>query len=234
MLIKNPKSFVKGLLMSAIFVGVLVAMFMPIFEGENAFRAADKLFNTISKGSTYYIPMLQELVAPLNDKQVDGVVKIKASDREAVKTLFSKMGAAVSETQDGLRVSVDLKTLLDTALKDADDMFHNRGEVVENRYGFDEKAVLFAWWNGLKGVEKALSAEKRFAEAKVVGEVLDRGISVGYNYYTVAPEKAADRWGVLTFALVFYVIYTLWWGFAVYLLFEGIGLQLTAGKKKEM
>jgi hypothetical protein len=30
------------------------------------------------------------------------------------------------------------------------------------------------------------------------------------------------------------VVYTLWWGFAVFYLFEGVGLQLTAGKKKEV
>jgi hypothetical protein len=30
------------------------------------------------------------------------------------------------------------------------------------------------------------------------------------------------------------VIYTLWWGVAILYLFEGIGLQMKAGKKKEV
>ena len=235
MLIKNKKSFVKGLLMSLIFFAILTAMFMPLYEGENAFRASDKLFNTISKGSTYYIPMLQELVAPHKDKSLDAVaLKLDDKARESVKTVFTKAGARVSSDSAGLTVTVSLKTLFDAALTDADDMFHNKGDEVASRYGIEEKTVLLAWWNGLRSVERSLKNEKRFTEAKAVAEVLDRGVAVGYNYYRVDPQNAADRWAILTFALVFYVFYTLWWGFAVYYLFEGLGLQLTAGRKKEM
>ena len=93
--------------------------------------------------------------------------------------------------------------------------------------------MMTAWWNGLKALSKALDNQKRFAESAYVGELISRGIEVGYNYYKVKPEKAADKWLILTSALIFYVIYTLWWGFAIYFLFEGVGLQLTAGHKKE-
>ena len=234
MLIKNRTSFAKGMVMTVVFVAVLVTMFMPIFEGENAFRAADKLFNTISKGSTYYVPLLEEMVAPHDDGAVDGPIKLQEGARADVETVFAKIGANVSDRPDGLNVDIGFEALFDAVLGDVDDMFHNRGEKVSARYGIPEKRVLYAWWNGLRGVEKALSAEKRFTEAKVMSEVLDRGVAVGYNYYKVEPQKAADRWSILTFALVFYVAYTLWWGFAVYFLFEGVGLQLTAGKKKEV
>ena len=81
---------------------------------------------------------------------------------------------------------------------------------------------------------KLLESDERFKEAAYLGELLNRGIAVGYNYYTVEPEKAADRWAILTGSLIFYVVYTLWWGFAIFFLFEGLGLQLTAGKKKEV
>jgi hypothetical protein len=30
------------------------------------------------------------------------------------------------------------------------------------------------------------------------------------------------------------VVYTMWWGFAIFFLFEGFGLEMKAGKKKEM
>lgn len=234
MLIKNKTSFAKGMVMTAVFVAVLVVMFLPVFEGENAFRAADKLFNTISKGSTYYVPLLKEVVAPHKENQLDGVIKIQKEARDDVRTVLSKIGAEVTDDPDGLHVKLGFSTLFDAVLADVDDMFHNRGEAVSTRYGLPERQVLYAWWNGLRSVEKTLSAQKRFAEAKVMGEVLDRGVAVGYNYYEVEPQQAADRWGILTFSLVFYVVYTLWWGFAIYFLFEGFGLQLTAGKKKEV
>ncbi len=234
MLIKNKTSFVKGMMMSAVFVVVLVAMFLPLFDNENAFRAADKLFNTISKGSTYYVPLLKEMAVLDTDSRLNGVIKIQDAHRGDVATVLTQAGAEVGDATEGLEISVSFDTLFKAVLSDVDDMFHNRGGAVADRYGLPEKRVLHAWWNGLRGMEKALSAKKRFDEAKVISEVLDRGVAVGYNYYGVAPQQAADRWGILTFALVFYVAYTLWWGFAVFFLFEGFGLQLTAGKKKEV
>jgi hypothetical protein len=221
--------------MSAIFIAVLITMFMPIFNGENAFRAADKLFNTISKGSTYYIPMLKEGAAPYSDEKLDGTIKVqKGVSADDIAKVLRGAGADVEQAGDGLKVSARLGELFDAALKDSDDMFHNRGDVVEGRYGIPPKRALFAWWSGLVAITKLLESEKRFKEAAYIGELQARGVEVGYNYFKIEPEKASDRWLILTGSLIFYIIYTLWWGFAIYFLFEGIGLQLTAGKKKEL
>ena len=74
-----------------------------------------------------------------------------------------------------------------------------------------------------------------FPPATFIGKsVIKRAIEVGYNYYGIEGEKAADRWGIILFSLVFYVVYTMWWGFAIFYMFEGIGLEMTAGKKKDM
>jgi hypothetical protein len=59
-------------------------------------------------------------------------------------------------------------------------------------------------------------------------------VEVGYNYYGIAPESAKSKAGILAFALVFYVIYTLWFGYAILMLFEGFGLEMKKGAKKEM
>jgi hypothetical protein len=231
-MIKNTKSFVKGVFMSIVFVVILALLFIPIYNGGNAFRAADKLFNTISKGSTYYIPMLKQNVEQHKDGAFDGIIKVE-KQLDDVRKVLKAAGADVTADGGNLKIKVGLGMLYDAALRDSDDMFHNRGKSVRDRYGLPEKQVLFAWWNAFKGLEKALSAEKRFSEAAYIGEVLSRGVAVGYNYYKVTPKRASDRWLILTSALIFYVIYTLWWGFAVYFLFEGLGFQLTAGHKKE-
>ena len=65
-------------------------------------------------------------------------------------------------------------------------------------------------------------------------EVVKKGVEVAYNFAKIEPESASSRMGILTFSLIFYVIYTLWWGLAVMFIFEGIGLQMTAGTKKEV
>jgi hypothetical protein len=57
---------------------------------------------------------------------------------------------------------------------------------------------------------------------------------VGYNFYRIETRKVSTVAGMLVFSLVFYVAYTLWWGYAVLFLFEGAGLQMKAGAKKEV
>jgi hypothetical protein len=57
---------------------------------------------------------------------------------------------------------------------------------------------------------------------------------VGYNFSGIAPEKVSSKTITLIVSLVFYVCYTIWWGFSIFFLFEGFGLAMEAGKKEEM
>jgi hypothetical protein len=235
MLIKRKGVFLRGLVMSVVFAAVLILMFLPLFRGDDAFRAADKLFNSISKGSTYYIPMLKEKLPEFRKGTVSGLTLLPSAARpEDVVAVLKAAGADASMVSGRLKLSSDLGKLFDAALLNADDMFFNRGEAVKKRVGFEERRVLFAWWHALKATAKILESKERFKESAFVGEVMSRGVEVGYNYYTIEPVQAIDRWPTLTLSLVFYVVYTLWWGFAIYFMFEGIGLQLKAGKKKEV
>jgi len=72
-----------------------------------------------------------------------------------------------------------------------------------------------------------------FKEAAFVDTILKKAVEVSYNFFKIVPESAVSKAGILGFSLVFYVVYTLWWGIAIFFLFEGIGLQMTAGAKKE-
>jgi len=234
MIIVHKKSFVKGFVMALVFAGVLTVMFVPLFGGQNAFQASDKLFNSISKGSTEYIPGLKEKVSQFNGQgltlSADMVSKEVATN--AAKLLVSICDSAAA---DGVKLDAkcDLGKILDASLDDAQLMFHNRGEEIKSKYGIDERYAMFSWWQTLKTAEKTLTNEERFAHAAFVKEAMARGIEVGYNFYKIEPETVSSKWGVLVFALVFYVVYTLWWGFAIFFLAEGLGLELKAGKKKE-
>lgn len=234
-MVRNPKTFGLGLVLTVSFFVVLWIMFMPYFGGENAFHAADRLFNTISKGSSYYIPDLTEKVKEWDGKAFE--VKISVSPeklRDNVAKILMTNGAMVAQDGQALKVQGDLGSVLRAALKDSDVMYHNRGEEVKGRYGIPEKEALFAWWNALKAMDKALKEQQKFKESKAIGEVIARGVEVGYNYYGIAPEKASSRAGILAFALVFYVVYTMWWGFAIMYLFDGLGLEMKKGAKKEV
>jgi len=55
---------------------------------------------------------------------------------------------------------------------------------------------------------------------------LKKVVETSYNYYTIEPQKITDKMGIVIFSLVFYVVYTLWYGFSILFMFEGWGLRL--------
>jgi hypothetical protein len=234
-MIRDKKAFTQGALLTVSFFVVLAVMFSPLFGGENAFHASDRLFNTISKGSTYYIPDLQEKAKEWDGKEVNLEISL-SPDRladNAVKVLMTA-GVLVGREEQALKIRGDFGKILSAALADSDAMYHNRGEEVSSRYGIPEKEALFAWWSTFMQMDKALKEQKEFKAAKFLHEVVAKGVEVGYNYYGIAPESAKSKAGILAFALVFYVIYTLWFGYAILMLFEGFGLEMKKGAKKEM
>jgi hypothetical protein len=235
MLVKNKGAFAKGILLAVTFLIVLFLMFMPFFGGENALKAADRLFNSISKGSTNYIPDLVKKNQTYEAVAFEATVKFQKPEvlQQATKLLTS---AGVQATAEGEQVKIkgNLGALLGAALKDSAAMFNNKDAELQTKYGFPGKEVLYAWWTLFKGLDMDLKRQGKFKEAAFVGDVVKKGVEVGYNYFQIQPESAASKAGILTFSLIFYVVYTLWWGIAVLFLFEGIGLEMKAGAKKEV
>jgi len=43
----------------------------------------------------------------------------------------------------------------------------------------------------------------------------------------VVPEQIRDKAGIVIFSLVFYVVYTIWYGFGILFIFEGWGLKIS-------
>jgi len=151
-----------------------------------------------------------------------------ANEKQAEQTalLFSKAGAAARISGAQLQASGDLGRILENALADADAMYKNDGRAVATKYGYEEKRVLYHWWKAMEEMDKSLKKQKKFKEAKIVSLVEKRAVECAYNYYKVEPQGIGDRWGTVVFSLIFYVVYTLWYGFAILFMFEGWGLKL--------
>ncbi len=235
MLVKNKRPFIKGLVLAISFIGVLVVMFSPIFGGENALESADRLFNSISKGSTNFFPTLEKKVQKFEGKSFTANLRF-AEDGSADKAskLLKAAGATVQQKGGDLAVSGHLAALLRAAIADSQVMFENNEDPLKKKYGVSGKEGLFVWWSCLRQMNKELTKQKNFKEAAVIREVVKKGVEVSYNFFGIESEAAATKIGVLSFAMVFYVIYTLWWGIAILSLFEGIGMQLKKAAKKEM
>ena len=226
-MIARKKQFVTGSALLGGFTVVLVAIFLPLFDGRNFLDYMDSLFNSISKGSAYYIEDLIEEGKQFEGKSFAADLAMEDAAQAAdVAPLFSMNGARVDRDEAQLEVTGDLGAVLGACLADAHLMFANNGAALREKYETDEKKALYGWWLALKAMDKAFKKQEAFAESRFVSSVVKRGVECSYNYYGIEPQKISKRFLVVLIALVFYVGYTLWYGFAIMFMFEGWGLKL--------
>jgi hypothetical protein len=226
-MIAKKGEFYSGAGMIAIFVVVLIVIFMPVFNGHNGLNYLDALYNSISKGSAYYIPALKEQAQAYAGVQVKLTLAMKDETMaRQTSLLFQKGGALVNVTGAALAVEGDLGKILTVGLDDADLMYHNKGPEVASKYGYGERQVLYNWWAANNATENDLKRQKQFKAAKMVAAVNQKAVETAYNYYRIEPQSISDRYGIVIFSLVFYVAYTLWYGFGIMFLFEGWGMRL--------
>ncbi len=102
-----------------------------------------------------------------------------------------------------------------------------------DRYGVDEKEAMASWWNVLTVMDKELKKQGKIDEAKIVSDVMKKAVEPAYNYYKIDAQKVTDKAVIMTGLLVFYVVYTMWWGFAIFYMFDGIGLTMKKAKVKK-
>ena len=226
-MIAHKKEFYGGVGMIAAFVVVLVIIFSPIFNGQNGLEYLDSLYNSISKGSAYYIPAVKAESDKFKGHSISVTLAMADKNQaEQAAKLFRAGEADITMEGAQIKVSGDLGKILENCLADADVMYKNEGRKVSEKYGYDERQALYNWWKAANSMDKDLKKQKLFKEAKVVALVTKKAVESSYNYYGIEPQKITDRLGIVIFSLVFYVIYTMWYGFAVMFLFEGWGMRL--------
>ena len=224
----NKKELAGGIGLMAVFLIVLVMFFMPLLNGKNGLDYLDNLFNSISKGSAYYIPSIKETIGK-SETGKEITVKLSYDSAELATesaALFSKAGATVTEDAEKLNITGDFGNILMNCLEDSDALFHNKGDVLQEKYGIEGRKVLFNWWTSLKAMKKSFDKQEQFANGKTVYTVMTRADECSYNYYKIVPESMSNKLGTVIFSLVFYVVYTMWYGYAILFMFEGWGLQI--------
>jgi hypothetical protein len=226
-MIANKKEFYGGLGLLIGFVVVLAVIFSPIFKGHNGLEYLDNLYNSISKGSAYYIPKVKKEINTFDGTSVSVTLTMAdAGQAKQTAALLMKGGAMINVSGTQVKIEGDLAKILLNCLADADSMYRNDGQTVAAKYGYNEKQVLYNWWQVLKALDKNLTLQKQFKAASAVDMVATKAVETSYNYYRIEPQKISDGYGVVFFSLVFYVIYTLWYGFAIMFMFEGWGMKL--------
>lgn len=210
------------------FFALLLLIFTPVFPGKvNGLDYMDNLFNMISKGSSYFIPKAIEDSDAYAGKMLKVTIKV-SSDTQAEETakLFAAGGAKVDIAGSELTIAGEIGDIMKNCLADADLLFNNNGDPLVEKYGYDAKQVVFNWWAAFNSISKALTSQKDFTAAKSFGNIQKKALEPAYNYYGVNSEKWQANVGMVLASLAFYVFYTLWYGFGLMYLFEGLGLRI--------
>ncbi len=235
MLITHARPFNIGLILAISFAGVLALIFAPFFgDGKTGLQYSDDLFNKLSKGSSYFIPSIAKSNEQFTGKPFDFTVKMEKPGEveKAVKVLIAG-GAQVGVTDDALKVSGDLGKVLSSLLTDSDAMFKNNDQEVTQRYGMDAREVMSLWHGVFSKSIKELQKAKKIEEANMVNLVLKKAVEPAYNFFGIEAQNIVDKAGTVIGLLVFYVAYTMWWGYAIFYMFEGIGLSMKKAKVKK-
>jgi hypothetical protein len=112
-------------------------------------------------------------------------------------------------------------------------MFKNDGKTVSDRYGMDEKKAMKSWWVALGKIEKNLKKEKNVQRQRSSQKWNKKAVEPAYNFYKIEGQKVADHAGMMSGLLVFYVAYTMWWGYSIFYLFDAFGLSMKKAKVKK-
>jgi hypothetical protein len=243
----NKKRLAQGLILLISFVGLFILIILPIYPGGlNGLEYADELFNKLAKGSCYQIPKLKKEVEKYKGIVLDVVIDAKkptdkpgdAEKRaERIAKVFTINGAKAEVQGSKVHITGDFGAILTAALEDSDQMYHNNGDYIKKKYGVEDdekmKQMFRQWHNAFTAIQKQFTLQKKVKEASIIKKVMTAAIEPAYNFYGIQAVKISEKAGLAAGFLVFYILYTIWCGFGVLYLFEGLGLSTKKAKVKK-
>ncbi len=233
-IVRNKKTFTMGVVMLLSFILVYVGMMSPNFgNGRNGLEYADDMFNSLSKGSAYFIEDAQKVADAQKGKTINVTVKAPTPE-DAVKwgKLYTVAGANVSVKEASVTIDGDFGQILSAVVADSDFMYHNDSKSLELKYAYDGREATNNWNNSLKKIDAQLKAKSQFQQEFDLVKVQQKALEPGYNYFGVEIKKVSENKASLAFMLSFYLIYTIWYGFGLFYFFDGLGIVIAKPKKK--
>jgi hypothetical protein len=226
--------FRAGLIGLGVFLALLVAMHLPLGQGRNALVWADDFFNQLAKRSAYYIPDGIGQAQAFVGTPVDiGIRPRDFADTRRLAALAGSAGIEARALPDGrVRIAGDLGRLSLTALADADAAFRNETAGLEAKYRMGAEEVIYGWWVIFDGLTRRYVQEGKGVEANFTKFVSSRALEPAYNFRGIDAKEVGENVIPLTSFLAFYVLYTLWYGFSIMFLFEGLGIGVERRAEK--
>ncbi len=211
----------------AAFAAVFCVIALPIFGGRSFLGVADDLFNRLTKHSAIDVPAAEERAAAFAGVAADfAIAPREFAEREKLLAVASANGLAAAAAADGrLRLRADLSVVAAAMLRDARSAFENRGAELERRYGLSGEEVIYCWWTICNGFVPAGGRGASTREARFVAYVSAKVLEPTYNFRGIEARDIHGSALPAALLLAAYVLYTLWYGFSLLLLLEGLGIE---------
>ena len=232
MLIRSRKHFVAGIVMVGSFFAVCIYLLFPMLHDNYGNRLtglqfADSVFNSLAKGSSYFLPEVRKEIDAVEGKTIEVNVPLEHKYSYGAARVLSIVGAEANYDKEGrLHFKGDLGSILNAAADVGDTLYYNEHKPIEEKYRMPALQVAKCWWSLLHPAIQELQKQGHIEYAKIVDVTLKKALEPGNNFYMIEITKVKEHIPLIVGMLVFYLLYTLWYGFGIFQLFEGIGLSM--------
>lgn len=232
MLIKQKKPFAIGVILLLSFTSIFYFLLKPVFTVDSdkltGLQFADRVFNELSKGSSDFFQLTTATAQNMANREISVSYRLdNITDLEVVKYILAKSGATEIDFENGrLSFEANLGKLLTNAIGTSKLLYENAVEKVSQSYNNLAPLVIArGWWHLLNPCIKELEKQGKVGEAKAVETIVRRAVEPANNFYGIPAKKVSGNVPMLSAFLLFYIIYTIWYGFAIYEIFVGLGLM---------
>ena len=243
MIVRNRPRFVVGAVGLVTFFAVLTVWMSPIADGKSGLVWADGFFNQLSKSSAYRLPELLRRAPDYRGQVFDVTVKTRTPEDAArlAKVFAIALGGEkgpepfVAEAAgSSVHLKGDLGAAAAALLADAEPVYRNQDEPLQGKYGMSGREVLYWYWTGFGEIYKHYMGRAEVGTANFASAMRTKVCEPIYNFHGIPPARASEAMGRLVFLLGFYVLYTLWYGFSIMFLFEGMDISAQRARRREV
>jgi uncharacterized protein len=233
-LIMNPTKLRIGIVGLGCFAVVLGFGLSPVYNQKNVLHFADNFFNQLAKNSVDYISQGHKKADDFKNKSIDiGIHPREIVDANRLAKVIASNGLEAKILDDGrVRIRGSLHNLAEAALADANYAFVNYSEKAAEKYQMGLYDVTYCWWNIFDSLTRRYNQENNAAEADFRKFMATKILEPAYNFRGIAAVKFRDNVLPVVLLLGFYVLYTLWYGFSILYIFEGLGISASAISEK--
>lgn len=234
-LVRHPAKFRAGVAGLCAFAVVMLVAFRPVGGHRTALDWADNLFNRLAKNSANFLDEIEKKARGFRGVGVD--LGVRARDvwepRKAVAVAASR-GIEAKALPDGrVRINGDLGTIAEAAIADARVMFDNGRHALSDSRGIESTEVVYYWWTVFQGLTRRYVQEGEGREAAFTKLVMTKALEPAFNFRGIDAAGIGSAAVPAVALLVGYVIFTLWYGVSIFLIFEGLGISASGIKEKK-